>query len=180
MRLFVMRHGETGWNKINRTQGEFKSRLTKEGKEQTKLVAEKLKNEKIDLIISSPLFRTMQTANIVNKELNTKIVKDKMVAEIGQGIYAGRFKSSYTEEELKRKKLRLKEDGCESLQETFERVGDFINKIKNNFPDKTILVVTHSIIGTLLDIYIKHGKFNNDIYNQSSAFPNSEVRLYNI
>ena len=153
MKLFVMRHGETGWNKINRTQGEFKSRLTKEGKEQTKLVAEKL---------------------------NTKIVKDKMVAEIGQGIYAGRFKSSYTEEELKRKKLRLKEDGCESLQETFERVGDFINKIKNNFPDKTILVVTHSIIGTLLDIYIKHGKFNNDIYNQSSAFPNSEVRLYNI
>ena len=73
-RYFLLRHGQTiyqvkkrkmiyPWPEINPIK------LTKKGEKQIKKVAKILKNKKIDLIYSSDIYRTKQTARIVAKEL---------------------------------------------------------------------------------------------------------------
>lgn len=52
-------------------------------------MALKYKDTKFDIIFCSPLMRTIQTANIINKFHNVKIVKDERLIEIDQGIFTG-------------------------------------------------------------------------------------------
>ena len=48
--------------------------LTKKGKQEIQATAKKLKKQKIDVIVSSDLLRTKQTAEILSKELGVKVV----------------------------------------------------------------------------------------------------------
>jgi broad specificity phosphatase PhoE len=80
-------------------------------------VAKKLKNEKIDLIISSDLLRTKQTAEILGKELGVKVIFDKRLRDIKFGVFEGKtleeyqsFWKSYEE------KFRKSPRGGEKLQ----------------------------------------------------------------
>ena len=102
MNLYIMRHGTTGWNEKGITQGRSQNRLSKEGKFLAQKQAEKFKNVKFDVIFSSPLMRTMQTANIMNAFHGVKIVKDERLTEIDQGIFTGRHKDSLSSEETNR------------------------------------------------------------------------------
>ena len=87
MEIFVMRHGKTVWNEKCITQGRTQNRLSKQGKIDAEKQAVNFKNEKIDLIFASPLMRTMQTANIMNKYHGVKILKDNRIIEFDQGIF---------------------------------------------------------------------------------------------
>ena len=67
MQIYIMRHGTTVWNEKGITQGRTNNRLSKKGKLLTEEVSQKYKDLKIDFIFCSPLMRTVQTANIINK-----------------------------------------------------------------------------------------------------------------
>ena len=75
MKLYLMRHGTTLWNEKDITQGRSSNRHSKNGVELTKKVSKEFKNNKIEVIISSPLMRTMQTANIMNIYHNVVLVQ---------------------------------------------------------------------------------------------------------
>ena len=62
-----MRHGTTVWNEKGITQGRSSNMLSQSGKALTEQAANMLKDVQIDVIFASPLMRTMQTANIINK-----------------------------------------------------------------------------------------------------------------
>ena len=66
MKLYVTRHGETTWNVEWRVSGVTDVELTDRGREQANGLARVLKNEKIDLIIVSPLKRARHTAEIIS------------------------------------------------------------------------------------------------------------------
>ena len=87
MKLYIMRHGTTVWNEKEIIQGFSKNRLSKSGKLLVEKQAVKHKNTNFDLIIASPMMRTMQTANIMNKFHGIKIVKDDRLREIDQGVF---------------------------------------------------------------------------------------------
>ena len=46
-KIIFVRHGETDWNRENRTQGHTDTKLSKEGIEQAKKIAKRLKDEKL-------------------------------------------------------------------------------------------------------------------------------------
>ena len=66
MKIYIIRHGLTVWNKQKRTQGRVNNKLAKEGKEELEKIAQKLKNINFDYIFCSPLLRAVQSANIIN------------------------------------------------------------------------------------------------------------------
>ena len=133
MNLYVMRHGTTVWNEKKITQGHSQNRLSQSGKELVEQVAKKYKDVKFDVIISSPLFRTIQTSNIMNKYHNAKIIKDNLLIEIDQGLFTGRSAKTLTEEEIILKKQRSKFAKMESFEECFERVKGFMQIFKNKY-----------------------------------------------
>lgn len=151
-KYFVMRHGEAesnGKNKINASiENSAKYPLTEIGKGQVSATAEKLRNEKIDLIICSDFFRTEQTALLVSEKLGLKkedILRDERLREVKVGIFEERNPEEYhnyfdkTEE-----KFFKSPEGGENLNDLKKRVGEFLYDIENKVKGKNILIVSHA------------------------------------
>ena len=87
MKIIYMHHAERDksslaeWGSLERTFDD----ITENGKKQAELLAERLKNEKISAVISSPYLRCMHTSEIINKYHNLKILKDDRFNEIQKG-----------------------------------------------------------------------------------------------
>ena len=65
MKLYLVRHGETDWNKVKKIQGQVDIPLNQFGKRLAEETAEGMKEIPFDLCITSPLSRARQTAEIV-------------------------------------------------------------------------------------------------------------------
>ena len=181
MEILVMRHGTTVWNENKITQGRTNNRLSKSGKEIATIRAEEYKNEKIDLIFASPLMRTMQTANIMNKFHNVKIVKDERIVEIDQGIFAGRKKSTLTPEEIALKRAQAEGTGMEKFSAVFKRCTEFIEFLKKEYSDKRVLIVTHNIVASFIELAIKNGyKYREEYIDKPCIFKNAELKIFEI
>ena len=89
MEILLTRHGQTEWNALGKLQGRQDIKLNEVGKEQALTTGEKIKNEKIDIIITSPLKRARETAEIINKQFNVEIVEDDRLMERCYGDFEG-------------------------------------------------------------------------------------------
>lgn len=175
-----MRHGTTFWNERGITQGRSSNRLSKSGIELVKKAAYNFRNVKIDVIFCSPLIRTIQTANIVNKFHNVKIFKDDLLLEIDQGIFTGRHFKSLSKEELELKKNRSKQAKMESYKECFNRVKNFTDNLKQKYNFKDVLIVTHNCIATFIEDIILNKPINFNDKNFLVNFNNAEIKKFSI
>ena len=85
MQLYFLRHGEADWP--GWTKPDDERPLTDFGKKEARQVAKFLNrlNVKPDLIVSSPLPRALQTAEVAAEQLKTKLRQDEAL-EPGFGI----------------------------------------------------------------------------------------------
>jgi len=178
MKIYIMRHSITVWNEQKRTQGRVNNRLSKTGIKIALNTAENLKNVEFDFIFSSPLMRAVQTANLINKYHNNKIIKDKRLTDINQGIFTGRYFNSLTNEELILKKSKDKSCDMETLEEMYFRIKPFFNEIVEKYKDKTILIVTHSGVASFLEKMISCPEYNENIFNSTDCFKNGQVKYF--
>ena len=173
-----MRHGTTVWNERGIMQGRSNNRLSKRGVELTKDIAEKFKDVQFDIIIASPLMRTIQTANIMNKYHNVRVFKDDDLLEIDQGIFTGRFKNSLSKQELEIISLRLKNAGIESYEECYNRAKHFVDNIKKKYNKENVLVVTHNCCASFIEDVITGEKVDFNNSNFVRKFKNTEVKKF--
>lgn len=89
IKLFLIRHGQTLWNREGRYQGDMDIGLTRVGFNQAKLAAKYLSRVDFSNIYSSPLRRAIDTANIINKTKNLKIIARENLKEINFGKWEG-------------------------------------------------------------------------------------------
>ena len=89
MILYVIRHGETAWNKVRRLQGQTDIPLAEEGIRLARETGIGMKDIPIDLVISSPLQRALQTANCITEGRNIPILTDERIQEISFGDWEG-------------------------------------------------------------------------------------------
>lgn len=180
MNIFVMRHGTTIWNEKGITQGRTNNRLSKSGVELTKKRAEEHKKLNLNVIYCSPLMRTIQTANIMNKFHNVKVIKDNRLIEIDQGVFTGRNKNDLTDEERNLKFSRAKSCGMESYQSVYERSKEFLLDIKNNCNFENILIITHNCNATLLETLLLNIDVDYDNDKHLRNFKNAEIKKFEL
>lgn len=87
--FYFVRHGETDWNRRKIYQGLSDIPLNKAGIGQAAMVASFLKNEPIAHIVTSPLIRAKQTADIINKHLSRPITTLDELKELSLGEKEG-------------------------------------------------------------------------------------------
>lgn len=87
--LIAIRHGETEWNSEGRFQGHLNSSLNREGHAQAQALAERLARERFDLLLSSDLGRTLQTASAIAMRTGHEIVVEPRLRERRMGIFQG-------------------------------------------------------------------------------------------
>ena len=155
-KFIFIRHGESELNQEKKFFGWLNPHLTEKGRNQAKNIIEKI--PEYDFIFSSPLNRTLETANIINK-LNKEIIVDEKLKEINFGDFEG---LSYEEIKLKfpievenwlKMSYEYKFPNGESPLELIDRCKIFIDTHKNS--NGTFLIITHfGIINAILCSYI--------------------------
>lgn len=75
MKIYMIRHGQTEWNKSGRLQGQTDIALNENGRELAAKVGQALKRIPFDRVISSPLIRSVETAQLVLAENEGKAGK---------------------------------------------------------------------------------------------------------
>lgn len=94
LRLLLVRHGETDWNRQGRFQGRIDVPLNQTGREQARQVAEFLRQVPIDFAISSPLVRPKETAElIVQDHQGVSLALLDGLREISHGNWEGKLES---------------------------------------------------------------------------------------
>ena len=121
-RIFLVRHGETNWNKEGRFQGQINIPLNNNGKDQAKKASEFLKDVNFNKAFSSSMDRPYETAKIIlqnNSEL--EIRKIEKLVEISHGLWEGKL-----EKEIKKQWPELLKDWHENPEKVIMPEGECI------------------------------------------------------
>ena len=170
--IYIVRHGQTDWNKLGRIQGHADIELNKLGEDQALIVKEKLKGVKFDKVFSSPLKRAFRTAQII---CDREIVADNRLKERCNGELEGKIKSEI-------KVLPNFNDpnetsfNIESLSNFRNRIKDFIEEVLVKYKNKNILVVTHAGVCIYLRCYFE-GEPKDNCF-ETYKLKNCEVLTY--
>ncbi|MFN2375147.1 MAG: histidine phosphatase family protein [Candidatus Binatia bacterium] len=88
--LLLMRHGETAWNREKRIMGDLDIALSGQGRGQCTEAAALLAGFGIDRIVTSPLRRAAETADIVASSLGVPVTSDPRLVEVRFGDWQGK------------------------------------------------------------------------------------------
>ena len=177
--IYLVRHGETVWNKEKRNQGRSDSPLTDFGKFQAKTLGEKLKEVELDFGISSPLGRTISTMEIICENKNIPLSTDDRILELDFGPWEGKSKAEISDKvqshNFRHKSHEFSVDGVETFDSLIKRTHEFMKElIQKDF--KNALIVTHSIpIRSLLMIW--DGRVLENFWSGTSPFPGSVSKV---
>lgn len=98
-KLFIVRHTQTEWNKKKIFTGWMDVSLSKEGVEQAKKIRDILKDEQIDVVITSPMKRCIETYQIImERRKNYEIIYNYHIIERRYGVLEGKSKEEVKKE----------------------------------------------------------------------------------
>lgn len=162
VRLFLIRHGETSWNRESRYISSTDLDLTEKGKAQVLALSKRLAGESISRVYSSPLRRACQTAKAIAEPhgLRVKVLRDLREVDFGfwEGLTYGEIKGRYGDliDRWSSDPTSVAIPGGESWLEVVERVREVFRKIFRENPESKVAVVTHGgvikcMISNILD-----------------------------
>lgn len=183
-KLYLVRHGRTLWNDEMRYQGSSDIPLSKEGKNQARLLFERFKNIHIDKIYSSPLSRSIQTVELISEYKNIKIKTDKRLQEIDFGEWEGKKES-----DLKRLYGKDYQNFCEDpykykapgerlIEDVQVRVVECVDEIISKNAGKDILISSHG--GSLRLLIMKYLKIEDARMFNRINMDNTSISVLNI
>ena len=155
MQVFVTRHGQTEWNVLKKVQGRKDLELNETGINQAIQTRDYLRNSDFDLIISSPLMRTKQTAEIINEYRQKPIIYSNEIIERDFGEFEGLKTSEFDFELFWSYKNNIVYNKAENIKEFFSRVYKFLEDLKEKYSDKKVLIVTHGGVSIPINCYFK-------------------------
>ena len=142
MMIYLIRHGETDWNHQRRRQGRRDIPLNDEGREQMHHCGEMLAGLPADLIVTSPLSRAVESAEIIAEHLG--IGHDRMIRE--EGLIERDFGDvdGMTRAELKAYRARGGGGNQEPLYRVRERVLRTVLTYARMHDKRHVVMISHS------------------------------------
>lgn len=175
MNLIIVRHGETEWNVIKKVQGQVDIPLNCKGIKQAKNLKKDIKIFEPEVIISSPLLRARQTAEILCED--QKIFYDYRITERNFGEFEGLTINEFNASDFWSYKKNIKYKYAENIKEFLARVYDFLKEIEIKYKDKKILLVAHTGVIIAVDSYFKGIPEDDNFFKID--FKNCKIFKYN-
>ncbi len=157
MRLIIVRHGESEWNRIHRYQGQLDAPLSELGLRQAEALATRLKAEPIDYIYSSPLQRAARTAEaIAAYHPRAPLAYSDALLEINHGEWQGKYAHEVEAlygpglREWREHPTRSQMPGGESFSNVLKRTLDFREELCRRHSDQSVLISTHDVVVKIL------------------------------
>ncbi|MBN1488134.1 MAG: histidine phosphatase family protein [Anaerolineae bacterium] len=167
-KLILVRHGQTVWNAEYRFRGRADISLDDKGMAQARITARRIMTEwDVSAIYCSPLARARQTAELIAQPLMLHERAHPGLLDIDYGAWQGlsidevRDRWSAALGTWFSCPDRAPIPGGETLLAVQMRAVGTINEIVNRHPDKTVVVVGHTVVNRLiilaiLDIPLRH------------------------
>ncbi len=158
MNLYIMRHGETYWNKEGLIQGSSDIELTEFGVELAEKTRDGFVKDKVRFqrIYTSPYLRAVKTAEVINERQQASLIVDERVREMCFGKYEGLPLKKIKDSDRNIRNcfsipsLYEPDETGESFEDVYARIDDFLeNEIKplEQDPDiENVLVVCHGAV----------------------------------
>lgn len=152
----LMRHGETAWNRMGRVMGRHPVELTEHGRQQVEATARFALNVKPDLIITSPLVRARQTAEIVAAVIGgVEVVEEPAIAEVLYGRWEGMHYHELIEDPYyvtyRKSPIEHPTPGGETIPEVQARGVAAVMRVMGEHPGQRVMFVSHGdIVRTVL------------------------------
>jgi probable phosphoglycerate mutase len=151
MQIFLLRHGETRWNREGRCQGVSDIELNEVGHRQASEVAERLSGRRIDAVYSSHLRRARQTAEKVGNTHDVPVKIEPDLRELDHGEMEGltflEVRDRFAEliAQWRSEPVRVVLPGGERLVDVEQRAWSALNRIVESHDEEdSIVVVSHS------------------------------------
>ena len=169
--IWFVRHGETTLTPTRKFSGvgPMDPPLTDVGIDQAKTVSKEIAARKPDVLIASPLMRTLMTAKEVSDASGLDPIFDDIWVECDFGNWEG-----FTPTEVREKfpedwngwltSLSHRPGGGESYAEVYSRVVAGINDLVERFPHQKICVVTHNIVIRAIATYAMNAPLESMYY----------------
>ncbi|PSF38758.1 histidine phosphatase family protein [Aphanothece hegewaldii CCALA 016] len=165
IRLLLVRHGETQWNREGRFQGIRDIPLNENGKNQAQKAADFLKDVNLNFAVSSPLARPKETAEIIlqyHPEISLDFQPD--LTEICHGLWEGKLETEIEAgfpgllQQWKTQPETVQMPEGENLQQVWDRAIACWNNIVKIYGDseqhKVGIVVAHDAINKVILCYL--------------------------
>lgn len=183
MKFYIIRHGQTNWNKEGRIQGKTDIELNEEGIKQAQEAKRILKDYPIDMIVSSTLKRARKTAEIINETKQEPIIFDNGIEERGFGDFEGKVRKEIHDEILDLEildnyNLNKEYKGVETIRNLCDRVWGLLDELKREYKDKNILLVTHGGVIRAINGYFNGA--NEDGILKNLYLQNCEIKTFEI
>lgn len=188
MKIYMIRHGETDWNKVFRLQGHADISLNEAGRGLARITAEALNDIPFTRIYTSPLQRAKETALIIKGERDIPVIEEERIKEISFGIYEG-YHCSENNYDIpdpdfinffKKPEAYIPPKEAESIEDLCKRTTDFLMELVHNkeMTEETILISTHgAAIRGLLSTVHKRSKSQ---FWEGGVHKNCAVTLLNV
>jgi len=169
--LYLIRHARTEWNQAGKIQGTLNSSLSQEGIEQARNLGKTFKTLNPDIICTSALGRTQQTAQIAMEEWGeTREIQkyeglNEMHLSSWQGMNFEDIKNQFPEKfdkfltEPHKFFAEGELPGSENYFDVQKRVVNSIEEIMEKNPCKKIAVISHGIVLRVLLSHIRNIPF---------------------
>jgi phosphoserine phosphatase len=150
--IILVRHGETAWNAGETFRGKKDVPLNGTGLEQARLLGEYLRDEKIDVIYSSPLSRAVKTAEAVAAPHGLTVSAVNNLSDMDFGEWEGLTLAEVQEcyEEVYRDWMdtpeQVKIPGGETLQDVEDRAMPFLQEAVARLGEGTLVFVSHRVV----------------------------------
>ncbi len=157
----LMRHGETDWNRQGRVMGRHPVELTDHGRAQVAATARLAQSIKPDLIITSPLVRARQTAEILSAGLGgVEIIEDPDIAEVLYGRWEGMHYHELIDDPhyitYRKSPIEHPTPGGETIPEVQARgVAAVMRTIEQHSGERVFFVSHGDIVRTVLCHFLK-------------------------
>ncbi len=171
--IYIVRHGQTDGNVQKIYQGRQDTELNKTGIRQAKTIKEKLKDIQFDFVISSPLKRALQTAQIIT---DNPIITDERIIERCNGEWEGKLVAECPNDYDFNDPYDNRY-GIENITDFKRRITDFLEELQTRFCNQDILVVTHAGVILYIREYFEGAPKDNDYSNYK--LQNCQVITYN-
>jgi len=159
-RVFLIRHGVTPWHAESRVLGQRDIPLSPTGLEQARAAAEALAAVKLDEVLSSPLQRAVQTAEIIGNRVGIDVARDPRLMDFKLGRWSGlgyaEVAASSEYQRFLREPTATSLPDVENLDAVQRRaIGAVEQALRDAAPGDAIALVTHSgLVRLLLSHYM--------------------------
>lgn len=161
--LYLVRHGETIDNANHIMQGQVQGQLNEVGIRQAEELAEQLKDTQIDSFVASDLKRSVDTCAILAKPHHKEVNTTTLLRERDWGSFTGKYIPDLKNVEWP--------DDVEPLDVLQARARQFLDYIKETYPNQHVLAVGHGIVNKAIQA-VHYGKTMKEVERMT----NCEVR----